>query len=62
MSDVRLNVDALLRDVMNKTTGCTNLYYQPPTGLRMKYPCIVYSEGRIQNWHANDRVYIRFIR
>ena len=59
MSNVRLNVDALLRDVMNKTTGYTNLYYQPPTGLRMKYPCIVYSESRLQNRHANDRVYIQ---
>ncbi|MBS5309151.1 MAG: hypothetical protein KHY26_01225 [Faecalibacterium prausnitzii] len=25
----------------------------------MKYPCIVYSESRIQNRHANDKVYLQ---
>ena len=53
----RTNLDALLRGVLKKTTGKENLYFQPPSGYRLKYPCIVYSLSRIRNEHANDGVY-----
>lgn len=55
----RLTIDALLRGVLEKTTGTENLYYQPPSGYRMKYPCIVYAPSRIQNRHADNGVYIQ---
>lgn len=53
----RLKLDALLRQVRK----AENLYFQPPPEYRLKYPCIVYSESRIQNRHANDKVYIQHL-
>lgn len=55
----RLKLDALLRNVLRQARKAENLYFQPPSGYRLKYPCIVYSEGRIQNRHANDKVYLQ---
>lgn len=55
----RLKLDALLRNVLRQARKAGNLYFQPPSGYRLKYPCIVYSEGRIQNRHANDKVYLQ---
>lgn len=57
--EARMRVDALLREVLEQSAGSQNLYYQPPSGFRMKYPCIVYSLSRIRNEHANDGVYIQ---
>ena len=55
----RQKVDALLRNVLETTVGRANLYYQPPSGYRLKYPCILYSMSRLRNEHANDGVYIQ---
>lgn len=49
----RLKLDALLRNVLRQARKAENLYFQPPSGYRLKYPCIVYSESRIQNRHAS---------
>ena len=57
--EARLKLDALLRKVLLEATGKENLYFQPPAGYKLKYPCIVYSESRIRNEHANDGVYIQ---
>jgi len=37
--------------------GGPNVYYQSPSNLSMKYPCIKYSINKIENEHANDLVY-----
>lgn len=55
----RLKLDALLRKMLRQARKAENLYFQPPSGYRLKYPCIVYSESRIQNRHANDKVYLQ---
>lgn len=55
----RLKLDALLRKVLRQARKAENLYFQPPSGYRLKYPCVVYSESRIQNRHANDKVYLQ---
>lgn len=34
-----------------------NVYYQPPNGVDMSYPAIVYEMSDIQNIHANNNVY-----
>ena len=47
--EARLKLDALLRKVLREATGKENLYFQPPAGYKLKYPCIVYSESRIRN-------------
>lgn len=55
----RQKADVLLRGVLEQATGKVNLYFQPPSGCRLNYPCIVYSMSRIRNEHANDGVYIQ---
>lgn len=57
--EARLKLDALLRQVLKETAGVVHLYFQPPAGFQLKYPCIVYSENRVRNNHANDGVYIQ---
>ena len=59
--EARQKVDALLRKVLMETTGKANLYFQPVTNIRMKYPCIVYTMSRIRNKHANDGVYAQLV-
>jgi hypothetical protein len=34
-----------------------NVYYQAPSTMIMKYPCIKYSRDKIDNKYANDSVY-----
>lgn len=37
--------------------GSSNVYFQPPSTLVMKYPCIRYQRGVISTNHANDQLY-----
>lgn len=57
LAERRMALDAALRAIVKKRCGEENVYYQPPTGLRMKYPCICYERGRIDNYYASDKVY-----
>lgn len=36
---------------------CSNLYFQPPTGTDMEFPCIVYSRMRIDQKKADNIKY-----
>lgn len=49
----RLDLHNKLVDIL----GSNNVYYQPPTNLRMAYPAIIYSRSNIRNSNANDNVY-----
>lgn len=49
----RLELHEILVDIL----GSSNVYFQPPENVRMKYPAIVYSRNNIRNRHANDDVY-----
>ena len=37
--------------------GGPNVYYQTPSNLALKYPCIKYTIDKIDTKHANDVVY-----
>jgi hypothetical protein len=37
--------------------GSRNVYYQPPTQIKMEYPCIRYSLSGIDQKHANNGNY-----
>lgn len=54
----RLTLHELLCEVL----GSRNVYYQPPEGFRMKYPCIVYKREKIDTRHANNRPYVHHDR
>lgn len=44
-----------LHEVLKAITD--NVYYQPPEGFKMKYPCIRYSRTKIDSIFADDNPY-----
>lgn len=51
----RLNLQADLEEIL----GSRNVYFQPPSSVRMRYPAIVYSRKDVEKRSANDGVYRR---
>ena len=49
----RARVD--LSEIFNEL--CPNVYFQPPGGHAIKYPCIIYSLNDIDSYGANNRWY-----
>lgn len=35
-----------------------NLYHQPPSNIKLKYPCIIYSRGGKRDIYADDELYL----
>lgn len=48
-----------LQNLLEEALGSKQVYFQPPSSIRMKYPAIVYSRSNIENVSANDLVYIQ---
>ena len=53
MSQRRIELGQKLKTIL----GNTNVYFQPPSNLAMKYPCAVYTLDGINQRHANDETY-----
>lgn len=53
MRERRLELDAKLREIL----GSDNVYFQPPNGSKLKYPCIVYSLADDNTTYANNYAY-----
>jgi hypothetical protein len=51
MAKTRLDLQQYL------VTLTSNVYFQPPENVKLKYPCIVYSRTRIDGTFANNDVY-----
>lgn len=51
--DKRLDLHELLCEIL----GSRNVYYQPPSSVRMKYPAIVYGRESIENTSADNLIY-----
>ena len=49
----RLELHAMLVEIL----GSKNVYFQPPSTIKMSYPAIVYSLGNIENRRADNSVY-----
>lgn len=49
----RLDLHELLVGVL----GSRNVYFQPPSVEKMRYPCIVYQRNRLDVKSANDSTY-----
>lgn len=37
---------------------CSNVYYQPPSGHQLKYPCIIYERRTGDTFFADDTPYV----
>lgn len=55
----RVELHEQLQKLMSSVVGESNthVYFQPPEGYRMSYPCIVYELDRIVTHHADDKPY-----
>lgn len=55
MADRRLELQTLLEGLL----GSRNVYFQPPSSVRMQYPAITYFRDDIRNGYANNKAYIQ---
>lgn len=55
MENKRLELHAILVDIL----GSTNVYFQPPESIKMRYPAIVYGRDGINDTSANNDIYNR---
>ena len=46
-----------LHEILCKTLGSRNVYFQPPASLKMNYDAIRYFRKNIENVYADDSVY-----
>lgn len=49
----RIDVQNMLEELI----GSRNVYFQPPSSMRIDYPCIVYSIKSVDNKYANNDIY-----
>jgi hypothetical protein len=54
----RLDLQAILEAIV----GSDNVYFQPPTGKEMSYPCIVYKRNDTKTAHADNIPYRQTLR
>jgi hypothetical protein len=48
-----------LHETLCNILGSRNVYFQPPESVKMKYPAIRYSLNDIDNYHADNKVYLQ---
>ena len=48
----RLELHEILKSI------CDNVYFSPPTGMKLKYPCIVYNRDYAKVGYADDIPYM----
>lgn len=46
-----------LHEILCNILGSRNVYFQPPTGFKMTYDCIVYKRDKIDSRFAGNRPY-----
>ena len=46
-----------LQSILEAILGSRNVYFQPPSSVRMQYPAIIYSRKDIEKRSANDGAY-----
>lgn len=47
-----------LHDYLCGVLGSQNVYYSPPTGMKMKYPCVIYELAGDNAVHADNIPYL----
>lgn len=50
----RLQLQSVLEDIL----GSKNVYFQPPSTVRLQYPCIIYQLDDLPTQHANNKPYM----
>lgn len=47
-----------LQNELVSLLGSSNVYYQPPESMKLKYPCFVYNSEPGNVRHANNKMYL----
>ena len=47
-----------LHEELCNVLGSSNVYFQPPESIKMKYPCIVYERSTGDTLHADNKPYL----
>lgn len=47
-----------LHTILTELLGSTNVYFQPPSNVLMKYPCFLYNQSPLYNLRADDKNYL----
>lgn len=47
-----------LHEKFIKILGSSNVYFQPPENLKLKYPCIMYKRGKEYTIFADNKLYM----
>lgn len=48
-----------LQNKLVELLGSPNVWFQPPSSLILKYPCIIYKLDDVDETYADDRAYVR---
>ena len=51
----RLDLQAIFEEIL----GSRNVYFQPPSSVKMNYPAIRFSLKKLDTRHANNQAYLR---
>ena len=46
-----------LQSKLEELLGVKHVYYQPPSSVKIEYPAIIYSKGKIDKDNANNTAY-----
>jgi hypothetical protein len=59
MAGSRLALHEIFIDILG-TRGQTisRVYFQPPTTVKLEYPCIIYKRSNRKDFFSNDRIYL----
>ena len=51
-----------LHELLVAALGSRNVYFQPPEGFKLVYPCIVYTREKIDSYFATNKPYMHYNR
>lgn len=56
----RLDFDAALKEFLSENYSDWRVYFQPPTNVKMEYPCVRYTKEAPKGLRADDSLYLKF--
>lgn len=48
-----------LQSELERILGSGNVYFQPPEGYKLSYPCILYEKSSVRSIYADDVTYLK---
>lgn len=59
MAGNRLDLHEIFIDILGtKGHPISRVYFQPPSTIKLEYPCIIYKRSNQKDFFSNDRIYI----